>query len=79
MRNAKVVGVFHRRLSYADNILWRSVRDGGFQEGPGTGQADRGVAASGADAPVVICGSLYLVAELSKKFQEGALPFVTRR
>lgn len=34
------------------------------------------VAASGADAPVVICGSLYLVAELGKKFQEGALPFV---
>jgi dihydrofolate synthase/folylpolyglutamate synthase len=34
------------------------------------------VAACGDEAPVVICGSLYLVAELSKKFKAGDLPFI---
>lgn len=34
------------------------------------------VAASGDETPVVICGSLYLVAELREKFQEGNLPFI---
>lgn len=37
------------------------------------------VAASCDQSPVVVCGSLYLVAELSRKFQEGNLPFVNRR
>jgi dihydrofolate synthase/folylpolyglutamate synthase len=35
------------------------------------------VAASGNESPVVVSGSLYLVAELSQKFKEGALPFIT--
>ena len=34
------------------------------------------VAAAGDETPVVVCGSLYLVAELRQKFQEGALSFV---
>ncbi len=34
------------------------------------------VAAAGDECPVVVCGSLYLVAELRQKFQEGSLPFV---
>lgn len=34
------------------------------------------VAACGDQSPVVICGSLYLVAELSQKFKAGALPFI---
>ena len=34
------------------------------------------VAACGDGSPVVICGSIYLVADLSKKFKEGALPFI---
>ncbi len=34
------------------------------------------VAACEDQSPVVICGSLYLVAELSQKFKEKALPFV---
>jgi folylpolyglutamate synthase/dihydropteroate synthase len=34
------------------------------------------VTACGDQSPVVICGSLYLVAELSQKFKEKALPFV---
>jgi dihydrofolate synthase/folylpolyglutamate synthase len=42
--------------------------------------AEAGLAAAVADcgekSPVVICGSLYLVAELSQRFKEGALPFI---
>jgi len=34
------------------------------------------VAACGDEAPVVVCGSLYLVAELREKFQKGNLPFL---
>jgi len=34
------------------------------------------VAACGDEAPVVVCGSLYLVAELREKFQKGILPFL---
>ena len=34
------------------------------------------VAASGDETPVVVCGSLFLVAELREKFQEGNLPFI---
>ena len=42
--------------------------------------AEAGLAAAVAvardETPVVVCGSLYLVAELRQKFQEGNLPFV---
>ena len=35
------------------------------------------VAASGDETPVVVCGSLFLIAELREKFQEGNLPFIS--